>query len=359
MSLFDKIKKVVVGEKMSEKPMMKLTMLGARGVGKTSVLTSMYNNMNTAINDTSLHIVADQGTSHILSEKTNALKKMFFSNNDISDTVHAGIAGDSAVSIFNFDFGMNTENINMGLEIRDYPGEYVKKQPNVVKQYIAESNAIIVAIDTPHLMECDGRYNEGKNFTSLITSFFKQTLNAESDEKLIMLVPLKCERYYHEGRINEVTAQVRDTYRDLIRFLKDKDNINGIAGKFACVITPIQTVGEIVFDSFETLPNGEVDELVVDGLPVPRKVNYKYLKGGAVYAPVYCEQPLYYVLSFVGKQYMRMRDEKASSGLLFRLMKLWDLMPNINVFLEEIHRFDEKKADNLDGFVTVWGRGKV
>lgn len=359
MSLLDKLKKAVVGERMTEKPMMKLTMLGARGVGKTSVLTSMYNNMNTAINDTRLHIVADQGTSMILGEKTKALKKMFFSNNDISDTVHAGIAGDSAVSIFNFDFGMNTENINMGLEIRDYPGEYVKKQPDVVKQYIAESNAIIVAIDTPHLMECDGRYNEGKNYTSLITSFFKQTLNAESDEKLIMLVPLKCERYYHEGRINEVTEKVRDTYRDLIRFIKDKDNKNGMFGKFACVITPIQTVGEIVFDGFELLPNGEVDELIIDELPVPRKVNYKYLKGGAVYAPTYCEQPLYYVLSFVGKQYMRMREAKNSTGLIFKLMKLWDLMPNINEFLGEIHCFEEKKADNLDGFVTVCGRGKV
>lgn len=359
MSLLDKLKKVVVGEAITEKPVMKLTMLGARGVGKTSVLTSMYNNMNTAINDTRLHIVADQGTNKILSEKTTALKRMFFSNNDISDTVHAGIAGDSAVSVFNFDFGMNTQNINMGLEIRDFPGEYVMKQPDVVKQYISESNAIIIAIDTPHLMECDGRYNEGKNHTSLITSFFKQTLNADSDEKLIMLVPLKCERYYHDGRINEVTEKVRDTYRELIRFVKDKGNQNGMFGKFACVITPIQTVGEIVFDGFQLLPNGEVDELMIGEKPIPRKVNYKYLKGGAVYAPVYCEQPLYYLLSFVGKQYLRIRDEKASSGLLFKLMKLWDLMPNVNEFLEEIHCFEAKKADNLDGFVTVCGRGKV
>ena len=30
MSLLDKLKKAVVGERMAEKPMMKLTMLGAR-----------------------------------------------------------------------------------------------------------------------------------------------------------------------------------------------------------------------------------------------------------------------------------------------------------------------------------------
>ena len=358
MSLFDKVKKVIVGEKMTEKLIMKITMLGARGVGKTSVLTSMYNNMNTAINETRLHIVADEGTRQILNAKTTALKKMFFDNNNISDSVHSGIAGDSVESVFNFEFGMNTEDINMGLELRDYPGEFVKTHPDTVKQYIAESNAIIVAIDTPHMMECDGRYNEGKNYTSLITGFFKETLNASSDEKLILLVPLKCEKYYHEGRIDEVTEEVRNTYRELISFLRDKGNKNGLEGKFACVITPIQTVGEIVFDEFETLPTGEVDEIILTDLPVPKKVKYKYLKGGAVYS-AYCEQPLYYLLSFVSKQYMRIKDQKETSGLFTKLLRKWDLIPNINEILTEIQIFDYKKIDNMDGFRTICGRGKV
>lgn len=359
MGLFDKFKEAVVGKKMTEKPVMKVTMLGARGVGKTSVLTSMYNNMNTAINDTKLHILADTDTSSLLDNKTVALKHMFTDNNDLTDNVQSGIAGDSKVSKFTFDFGLNTQQINMGLELQDYPGEYVKLYPDTVKQYIAESNAIIIAIDTPHMMECDGRYNEGKNFPSLITRFFKETLTASSDEKLIMLVPLKCEKYYHEDRINEVTDQVRETYRELIRFLKDKGNKNGIEGKFACVITPIQTVGQIVFDNFQTLPNGEVDEMTIDGHLVPKKVNYRYLRGGAVYSPIYCEQPLYYLLSFVAKQYLRMKSQKEKKGIFSRLMEKWDLIPNINELLTEIQMFDYKKADNTDGFVTICGRGKV
>ena len=54
-----------------------------------------------------------------------------------------------------------------------------------------------------------------------------------------------------------------------------------------------------------------------------------------------------------------MKEAKNSTGLIFKLMKRWDLMPNINEFLGEIHCFEEKKADNLDGFITVCGRGKV
>lgn len=353
----DKLKTTVVGEKFTEKPIMKITMLGARGVGKTSVLTSMYNNMNTAVNDTRLHIVADHGTNEILSKKTADLKGMFFGNSSISDTVHSGIAGDSIVSVFSFDFGLNTENINMGLEIRDFPGEFVKDQPDTVKQYIEESNAVIVAIDTPHMMECDGRYNEGKNYTALITSLFQSTLNAESGEKLIMLVPLKCEKYYHEGRIEQVTEKVKSTYQELIKFLKAQKDENGKA-RYACVITPIQTVGQIVFDCFDST-DGKVDEILLEGYPIPRKVNYKYTTAGAKYSPCYCEQPLYYLLSFVSKQYLRLKSAKEDRGWIRRLQKMWALTPNLDAMLLEIQKMDCKKVSNLDGFVTVFGRSKV
>ena len=56
MSLFEDVKSKIFGEKMPEKPIMRITMLGARGVGKTSVLTSMYSNMNNAVNDTKLSL---------------------------------------------------------------------------------------------------------------------------------------------------------------------------------------------------------------------------------------------------------------------------------------------------------------
>lgn len=355
----DTIKKTILGEKMDEKLIMKVTMLGSRGVGKTSVLTSMYNNMNTAINDTQLHIVADQGTDNILKEKTEALKKMFFIGNDINDAVQSGIAGDSTVSVFSFDFGLNTEKVNIGLELRDYPGEFIKKEPETVKSYIEESNAVIIAIDTPHMMECGGCYHAGKNFPARITDLFKETLNADSGEKLILFVPLKCERYYYEGRIEEVTEQVKNTYAPLISFLRDRQNKNGLEGKFACVITPILTVGQIVFSGFEVDSSGSVQEVILDNLPVPQKANYKYKVAGAVYTPSYCEQPLYYLLSFVSKQYLKVKDQKETSGWIGKLKKMWELNPKIDKMLLEIQKLDVKKVDNRDGFVTLFGRGKV
>ena len=359
MKLFDDLKTAILGEQMPEKPIMKVTMLGARGVGKTSVLTSMYANMNNAVNDTRLHILAQNDTSMILDEKEKCLKEMFLEKNSIDDKVQSGIAGDMTVTVFDFDFGMNTEKVNMGLEIRDFPGEYVIREPETVKQFMDESSAILVAIDTPHLMECDGKYNEAKNRTKVITNFFKDTMSADDSEKLIILIPLKCEKYYHDGEIEKVRDKVKDTYKELISFLRDKNNENGLKGKFACVIAPIYTVGEIVFDGFSQ-QDGAVEEIKLeDGEVIPKEVHYKYLKAGAEYKPLYCEQPLFYLLSFVSKQYLRMKEQHEASGLIGKLKKRFTLTPKIDEMLLEIQKFQRKKADNVLGYYTCFGRGKV
>lgn len=357
-AILKKAKETIVGKPMPEKPVMKVAMFGARGVGKTSVLTSMYNNMNKAIEDTAFHIIADSGTDFLLASKTDDLKRMFFYGNDVNDAVQAGIAGDSVESTFVFDFGMKTENINIGLEIKDFPGEYIRREKETVKQYIRESNAILIAIDTPHMMECDGIFNEGKNRTSEITGFFKEVLNRDSDSKLIMLVPLKCEKYYHEGKIDQVTQKVEQTYAELIDFLKDKDDENGLRHKFACVITPILTVGEIVFDGFG-MENGKPGEIIFEGYHVPKQVNYKYLKADAQYAPKYCEQPLYYLLSFIAKQFNEMKKESEESGLMGKLKKMFAMEPERNRMIQDLHKFRQKKVKDVDGFKVLTGAGKV
>lgn len=368
MALFDKLMKdypvlgtmkdILVGKEMPEKPVIKMCMMGPRGVGKTSVLTSVYNNMNTAVAGTAMHIKADTGTKHILDQKTDELKKMFKSGNKLDEEVRPGIAGDDVVTTFGFDFGINTQNVNMGLEIKDFPGEFVMSEPETIKAYIAESSAILLAIDTPHLMEYDGKYNEAKNRTSVITRFFQENVSALKERKLVMLVPLKCEKYFHEGDIAQVTQKVQETYQELISFLRDKENVNGMKGMHSCVVTPIMTLGEIVFDCFGS-ENGTVAEAMAYGEPLPKFPKYKYQKAGARYNPKYCEQPVYYLLSFVSKLYRDMKEDIESTGLLRKMKKMFQQMPENDIILEEMHRFKVKKVDNVDGFVVLFGKGKV
>ena len=54
-----------------------------------------------------------------------------------------------------------------------------------------------------------------------------------------------------------------------------------------------------------------------------------------------------------------MKDEKESSGWIGKLKKMWALTPKINEMLIEIQKFSYKKMDNMDGYETCFGRGKV
>lgn len=351
-------KEMLIGKEMPEKPIIKMCMMGPRGVGKTSVLTSVYNSMNEAVTGTQMYIKANTGTSIILNQKKADLKNMFKPGNKLDDKVRPGIAGDDVAAKFGFDFGINTQNVNMGLEITDFPGEYVLNEPETVKAYIADSSAIMLAIDTPHLMEHDGKYNEAKNRTSVITSFFMENAAVLKDRKLVLLVPLKCEKYYHEGCIEEVTQKVKAVYADLIRFLQDKENTNGMKGLHACVIAPILTLGEVVFDCFG-MEDGVVAEVMSNGYPLPKFPQYKYQKAGARYAPKYCEQPVYYLLSFVSKLYRDMKEDVESSGLLRKMKRMFQQIPENDIILREMHKFKVRKVDNVDGFVVLFGKGKV
>ncbi|MFM6402355.1 MAG: hypothetical protein ACKPFF_37225, partial [Planktothrix sp.] len=54
----------------------KITMLGARAVGKTSLLTAMYDQFENTIGQTNLQLIPDLKSNAILQEKLGALKSL-------------------------------------------------------------------------------------------------------------------------------------------------------------------------------------------------------------------------------------------------------------------------------------------
>lgn len=339
-----------------EPPRMKMAvcMLGARGVGKTSVITSMYNSQKEAVSGSGLFLIADSDTALILDDKKNQLDHIFYGYHEEGSLMkESGIAGDSSESLFKFTYGMSSEKINIDLEIRDYPGEYLRKEPEIVANYIQEANAVMIAIDTPCLMEMDGRYNDGKNHPQLVMNFLINHLKND-EEKLILFVPLKCEKYFREDRIDEVTSRIQEVYAKLITYLRDRDGVNGFKKKICCAVTPIQTLGDVVFDSF-----GQEEIETRDGKVIPMQTNYKYASTDAKYRPQYCAQPLYYLLSFVSKQYQKMQSEEKTSGWFGRLKEVLKLIPNVELFLLEIASLGTKRLDGTKGYKVLFGRGRV
>lgn len=339
---------------------MRVCMLGARGVGKTSVITSMYNSQKAAVSGTNLFLMANGATQTVLENKRTLLAKMFTGvHGEDSPVIESGLPGDSAESLFQFTYGMNSERINIDLEIRDYPGEYMRTEPETVAGYIQEADAVLIAIDTPCMMEAEGRYHEGKNQSKLVMDFLMENLSSES-EKLVLLVPLKCEKYYLDGQIDLVTDQVRKSYAPLITHLKNQRNEGTGKKNVCCAIAPIQTLGGIRFDSFEQAEGGGIREIATrEGQPLPAGIRYRYTASNAEYMPKNCEQPLYYLLAFISKQYQKAQGQQSRAGLFGKLREVLRMIPNVDTFLIEIASLGQKRLDGVQGYQVLFGRGRI
>lgn len=339
---------------------MRVCMLGARGVGKTSVITSMYNSQKEAVSGTNLFLAANGSTRVALDDKLRLLREMFTGfHQENSLVTESGLPGDATESLFQFTYGMNSEKINIDLEIRDYPGEYLRTEAEMVADYIRQADAVIIAIDTPCMMETDSRYHEGKNRPRLVMDFLMDNLSSES-EKLVLFVPLKCEKYFKEGQIDLVTKRICSDYEPLITHLKGQKNDATGKKNVCCAITPIQTLGTVVFDSFERDSSGAIREIATkEGQPLPAKINYRYIASNAQYMPQYCDQPLYYLLAFVSKQYQKAQSQQTKAGLWGKLQEILRMIPNVDAFLIEIASLGQSRLDDVQGYKVLFGRGRI
>lgn len=316
-----------------ERPVMKIAMMGPRAVGKTTVLTAVFNETKTSIITTMLKLTDRGDTGRELQDRLYYLKSVFKKQQDISDTSRpeAGLAATASEHLFQFSFGIQGNSPSIDIEIKDFPGEYVTSHPERVKTFINEATAIYIAIDTPHLMEKDGIFNEVKNKVNAITTFFKEALEIVDSEKLVMLIPLKCEKYFHEKRMDEVLKRVEVAYADLIALFREKTTV-------CCTVAPILTLGDVVFDSFKYDNDNNV-ELDVDG--TPNLVKYKFIGNPPKYSPRFCSQPMYATLSFLAAQYDRNKNRESFWKKMLR--NIWNVFNSDKQLFDEILKMEKNR----------------
>ena len=217
------------------------------------------------------------------------------------------------------------------LMIKDFPGEMIVNNQERVIEFIKESKAVFIAIDTPHLMEKNGEFNDVKNKPSIVIELFKKAISSLNEEKLIVLIPLKCEKYFHEKRMSEVLGRIKEVYAPLMTLLKENENM-------CCMVSPILTLGDVEFDDF-TYENNLV-KLAPDNCP--DSVLYKYV-GESRYTPLFCSQPLYALLSFVAAQYKRMDN----GSFLDRIKNfVFNIFNNNELLFDEIVKMDKTRISN-------------
>lgn len=332
MGIIDKLRYMV-----EQHISMNVCMMGPRGVGKTTILTAVFKETQSAITSTDLILHAKGDTRANLNRYYSELSLAFDVKDKFIDRPNAGLSASSGEHVFDFSFGLKGKDPKVDLHIKDFPGEYVQIKSHVVTNFIAESNAIMIAIDTPYMMEEGGKYCEEKNRIQFITSFFKNSLSINTlVNKLVLFIPLKCERYYHEGRMGEVLAVTERYYAELIQLLSK-------SGQVCCAITPILTLGGVEFDMFESNCGNSV-------LP---QANYRFWETDPTYRPVFCTQPIYYLLSFVSAQY---QNSKRNSNILKKFFQsIFNLFDNDPELYEEVLKLEKYRKSDFPGYKIVCG----
>lgn len=335
-NIINKIKDATAST-ISKTPTIKATMLGPRAVGKTSIMASIFSDSRNEIAGTSLFFNPEPSCGKELSVKKLQLMDVIEKQANFCDRPNTGaIEASNTVTSFNFEMGIKGRTKSVDIEIKDFPGEYLDSQQQTVSEFIAESHIVMIAIDTPYLMEENGKYNEQKNETSKVISFF--TRNSESiKNKLILLIPLKCERYFHDGRIEEVTARIKGVYSELISFCKTNN--------IACAVTPIQTLGGVEFDKFIDNPNPLSN--------LTQLSSYRFYGDKPEYKPMFCVQPLYYLLTYVTNFYEWSKGQP--QGIIDRIKNsLTSVLKDDDEFFHEIKKLSSKVKTEDKGYSIIY-----
>ena len=125
-----------------------MCMMGARGVGKTSVMTAIFDDTRSSngLSKSKIVLTAESDTQAELLQKKMSLMEIFENRGDIVDV---GIAASPAVHTFKFEMGLLGRIPCIDFIVTDYPGEFLKTNHDFVNEQVGKSSVIIIAIDTP------------------------------------------------------------------------------------------------------------------------------------------------------------------------------------------------------------------
>ena len=202
--------------------------------------------------DTELHITPASGrTLDVIeakrSEMENYLAKASRDEPFIPDSTPT--QGDDT---YRFNVKIKGKPDVISLDFYDFNGEWlVGGDPHYddVQEQISRSDVLMIIIDTPYLMEDDGQYNDIRNRCFRITEAIKANFDVNSSvPKMVLFVPIKCERYYDETRMEDVYNKIvsERCYGGLISYLQKCCEM---------AITPIQTIGTASFTGFDFDPS--------------------------------------------------------------------------------------------------------
>jgi hypothetical protein len=316
-----------------------IIMVAPRMIGKTSILAAMHEEFDKTFEQANLQTWTDDSkTLQAITECKRVLRTI---DPKFEKFVHGN---DNLIDPWNdegfvFELGSGGRKF-LKLRFTDPAGEYfnlnaTQKQKDYVKQQLLKCDAVIIPIDATALMEKKtgrvnysevGTWHEEKNDPERITTLLKDAYAGLTVPRLIILAPVKCETYMRTSQdADNLLQHVQIGYQKLLNFLKS----DGLFGKVAVVVTPIQTVGNAVFAYHKTDDEGFT------------KFYYNKTEIKAPYAPKDGDQPLRYVLRFL----LNLSNEAKKRQLVQDLKELSELEENLSKQKDERDEAKQKVAE--------------
>lgn len=342
-------------------------MFGGRRCGKTSVIAAMKKCFeNTYGKDDIVISLPEQEKSAVISEKNNEMQN-YFNQQTQGIIFDSASASTSELSEYKLRVSLkNKSKDSIILNLCDYPGEWLDSnhhdQYKELSSRMKKCQIILIAVDTVFLMEKPGGgedaigiYNENRNYSEKVSEMVKEYFKVADGEepKMIMIVPLKCEKYYNSSKMDQVNKKIHIAYKSLFDFLGGSNKT-----KYEVIIAPILTLGKKTaeFARFERNEDAEI-ELDPD-LQIPAKTLYNFINANSKHSPLYCEQPLLYSLSYLLNQIEKVkRTEKKKSNifkkLLIKFKEHYGDIASAEDFLEVKVRITGKLKTKDDGYEIV------
>lgn len=350
---------------------LKVLMMGGPRSGKTSALAGL---VDTMVNGQVKNLISVQDVTHgdvvkqKLAQKVENLKLTLTTS--VGKTIIVDDTKTDSYQNYTIEFAIPGTNNKMDIVFTDANGEFFesgREHASEISDMVKEYDVFVVAIDTPALMEAvnpenklmNEPVNKAINNVNDIHNFISYLDDKEgADAKMVVFVPLKCEKWAREGKLDMVTERVKQVYDTPIVALMNKKNVE-------VDILPIQTVGNIVFqehlksliyfeegcespkrcslfedkkyvrfaDGMERLRDNKKDRFQMDPhSPVKEgstilRPNSWFKVISKDYAPHNCDQLAYYILQFILTKYLFIKEiEEAKKKEEQSERKIWDIV---------------------------------
>lgn len=247
---------------------LKILMVGGRRCGKTSALASTFDmikngpikNFFTVADETNYTEKMADGKvekQDVLSDKTLELKDLLSEPTDnifLVDQNPTGIKWTYKLKLML----PGEPRKSMHLEFTDVPGEWFtpgagskidvesgRSYREVITELIAGTEQVpgadvfVIMVDTPNLMHPKESIASATNAITGIQDYLTH-IQADGSEKLVILSPIKCEKWVKEGKMDEVIAKMLQMYNTMLTALRAYQGMN-------IAIIPIETAGNILF----------------------------------------------------------------------------------------------------------------